>query len=381
MDLCGRRTDTSGLVCIVHEGNELRHGRRYLIGSSSKDKEVRDPLKAPDAPSDRGLDTHCKMELSNLPLEVSELIFSNVVWDGFRPELVESLTSATQCIDQLCERNRQLRELRTTARFVDCIVNRLAWKYVHITSQARAKEFIEGAHAYHMQGTVVRHLFLGDQAGRYQPARAPAFTWVSEESGKEWIEDGTFGKLLAAMPNLISLHVHLPGIHSQILSGSIIQREVASPYSLETIRCLSLYDDVNNTPSYEAVQSLISARESLSAFPSLRYLVISESEGFSNLDKLIGWSSSRVALPYAPQLKRITLEIWCPMASDLHLYNLAIYMPWTNLAILRRVPCRMSLAGTVFIGNSNRRCWCDHHKVRPDVDVPRIRVQVSFRRP
>jgi hypothetical protein len=285
------------------------------------------------------------MELSGLPLEVSELIFSNVVWDGFRPELVETLTSATQCIDWVHERNSQLRELRATARFVDCIVHRLAWKYVHITSRKRAEEFVKHVPDYHVQGNMVRHLFLGDRAGRYELARAPDYTWVSEESGKEWIEEGTLGKLLAVMPNLTSLHVHLPGIHSQIFSSSLKQRQVASPYSLETIRCLSLYDDVNNTPCYEAVASLSSARESLSAFPNLRYLVISESEGFANLDKLVGSSSSQVDVPYAPQLRRITLEKWCPMASDVHLYNLAIYMPWTNLAILRRVPLRMSLAG------------------------------------
>jgi hypothetical protein len=287
------------------------------------------------------------MELARLPLEVTELIFSNVVWDDFRPELVETLTRATQCIDRVHDRNRQLRDLRRTARFVDCIVHRLAWKYVHITSRKRAEEFIQAAPDRRVQGAVVRHLFLGDKAGRYEHARAPDYTWVSAESGQEWIQEGTFSKLLEQMPNLISLHVHLPGIHSQLLSSSIIQRNIATPYSLETIRCLSLYDDVNNTPCYQAVTSAVGARASLSAFPRLRHLVISESEGFSNLDRLIGSSSSPVALEYAPQLRQIILETWCPMASDVNLYNMAIFIPWRHLSILRRVPLRMSLAGTL----------------------------------
>jgi hypothetical protein len=295
------------------------------------------------------------MELSRLPLEVIELIFGNVVWDGFRPELVETLTGATLCIDKVHERNRQLRELRSTARFVDCIVHRLAWKYVHITSRKRAEEFVHAAPDRRMQGAVVRHLFLGDRAGRYENLRAPDFTWVSAESGKEWIEEGTFGKLLAAMPNLISLHVHLPGIHSQIFSSSITQRGT-SPYSLETIRYLSLYDDVNNTPCYQAVQSLAKAQDSLSAFPNLRHLVISESEGFANLDRLIGYSSKGVNQTYAHRLRKITLEKWCPMPIDVHLYNLAIYIPWTHLSILRRVPLRLSLAGKIHLTTLTKMC-------------------------
>ena len=100
------------------------------------------------------------MSLSTLPLEVGELIFSEVVWDGFCPELIENLNSASDCIDRVHERNRQLRALRPTARLVDCIVNRLAHKYVHITSQTRADELINTADDLRLQGAAVRHLFL-----------------------------------------------------------------------------------------------------------------------------------------------------------------------------------------------------------------------------
>jgi hypothetical protein len=187
------------------------------------------------------------MSLSTLPLEVGELIFSEVVWDGFRPELVENLNSASDCIDHVHERNRQLRALRTTAKLVDCIVNRLAHKYIHITSQTRADELINADGDLRLQGAAVRHLFLGDKSGRYHIDNAPSYKWDTAEWAKLWIESRTFYKLLKLMPNLISLHIHLPGIHSQLFGSSISTGKVAPLNALRSIRYLSLYDDINNS--------------------------------------------------------------------------------------------------------------------------------------
>src|SRR5205809_896691 len=107
------------------------------------------------------------MDLSTLPLEVSELIFGAVVWDEFSPECLETLNNTSACIGRVQERNRQLRCLRTVAKFVDRIVYRWSFKYVHITSQTRADELINGFGDLHFPGDLVRHLFLGDKIGRY----------------------------------------------------------------------------------------------------------------------------------------------------------------------------------------------------------------------
>jgi hypothetical protein len=284
------------------------------------------------------------MKLSNLPLEVSELIFREVVWDEFQPEVVEDLNSASECIDHLRERNRQLRALRPTAKFVDCIVNRLAYKYVHITSKTRAEEMINAADDRHIQGTAVRHLFLGDKSGRYHLDNGPSYSWVSAEYGKEWIDSGTFGKLLVLMPNVISLHIHLPAIHSQIFQSSVRHGMVAPLSSLNSIRCLSLYDDINNTPCYELIRRLDGVRESLSAFPNLQHLVVSESEGVRSLDKLYGFTSSQVTPKwYAPRLRTILLEKWVPVEKDVILYNFAMDIPLRYLQMSRRVPRRLSM--------------------------------------
>ena len=286
------------------------------------------------------------MKLSTLPVEVGELIFSAVVWDDFTPECVESLNEASKCINRVHERNRQLRSLRLTAKFVDCIVNRLAFKYVHITSQRRAAELINAVEDRRIPGAVVRHLFLGDKLGRYHPDNAPNYSWVTAESGKDWIEYGTFYKLLAVMPHLLSLHIHLPGIHSQIFTSVVRHGRIAPLSSLESIRCLSLYDDVNNSACYKPVRTVPGARDSLSVFPNLQYLVVSESEGLTQLDKLTASSSSQQTPQwYAPRLQRIQLEKWCPMESDFILYNLAMEIPLTELRMLRKVPRRMSMDG------------------------------------
>jgi hypothetical protein len=284
------------------------------------------------------------MKLSTLPLEVSELIFKEVVWDEFQPELVEDLNSASECINHLHERNRQLRALRPTAKFVDCIVNRLAYKYVHITSKTRADEIIDAAKDRHIQGNAVRHLFLGDKSGRYHVDNGPSYSWVSAEYGKEWIDSGTFGKLLVLMPNVVSLHIHLPAIHSQIFQSSVRHGMVAPLDSLKSIRCLSLYDDINNNPCYELIRKLEGVRESLSAFPNLQHLVISESEGVRSLDKLRGFTASQVSSKwYAPRLRSILLEKWVPVEEDIILYNFAMDIPLRYLRMSRRVPRRLSM--------------------------------------
>jgi hypothetical protein len=288
------------------------------------------------------------MSLSTLPLEVGELIFSEVVWDGFRPELIENLNTASACIDCVHERNRQLRALRTTAKLVDCIVNRLAHKYIHITSQSRADELINAPQDLRLHGTAVRHLFLGDKTGRYHIDNAPSYKWDTAESAKSWIETGTFYNLLKIMPNLISLHIHLPGIHSQIFMSSIsTSGKVAPLNALSSIRYLSLYDDINNSKCYESIKRLAPVRSSLSAFPNLQHLVVSESEGVDKLDRLIGFSASGASQPYlpAPRLRKIFLEKWCPMADDIMLYNLAMEIPLSQLEMSRRVPRRMSMQG------------------------------------
>lgn len=288
------------------------------------------------------------MSLSTLPLEVGELIFSEVVWDGFRPELVENLNSASDCIDRVHERNRQLRALRTTAKLVDCIVNRLAHKYIHITSQTRADELINAAGELRLQGAAVRHLFLGDKSGRYHIDNAPSYKWDTAERAKSWIESGTFSKVLNLMPNLISLHIHLPGIHSQIFASSISAGQVAPLDALKSIRYLSLYDDINNSKCYESIKKLAPVRNSLSAFPNLQHLIVSESEGVDRLDRLIGISTSNASqsYAYAPRLQKILLEKWCPMADDVILYNLAMEIPLSHLEMSRRVPRRMSMQGS-----------------------------------
>jgi hypothetical protein len=286
------------------------------------------------------------MKLSALPLEVSELIFSAVVWDDFSPKWVETLNKVSECIDRVHERNCQLRSLRLTAKFVDCIVNRLAFKYVHITSQRRAQELINAPEDRGIPGAVVRHLFLGDKLGRYHKDNAPNYSWVTAESGKDWIEFGTFGKLLAMMPHLVSLHIHLPAIHSQMFTSFVRHGIVAPLPSLHSIRYLSLYDDVNNSNCYEPVKSVSGARDSLSVFPNLEYLVVSESEGLTNLDRLTAFSSSQTSPQwYAPRLQKIELEKWCPMERDFILYNLAMEIPLTDLRMLRQVPRRMSMDG------------------------------------
>lgn len=288
------------------------------------------------------------MSLSTLPLEVGELIFSEVVWDGFRPELVENLNSASDCIDRVHERNRQLRALRTTAKLVDCIVNRLAHKYIHITSQTRADELINADDDLRLQGAAVRHLFLGDKSGRYHIDNAPSYKWDTAEWAKLWIESRTFYKLLNLMPNLISLHIHLPGIHSQLFGSSLSTGKVAPLNALRSIRYLSLYDDINNSKCYESIKKLAPVRNSLSAFPNLQHLIVSESEGVDRLDRLIGISTSHVSQPYAyaPRLEKILLEKWCPMADDVMLYNLAMEIPLSHLEMSRRVPRRMSMQGS-----------------------------------
>lgn len=290
------------------------------------------------------------MSLSTLPLEVSELIFTEVVWDGFTPDCVESLNAASDCIGHVHERNRRLRALRTTAKFVDCIVSRLAYKYVHITSQERAEELISAGHDQQFQGTAVRHLFLGDKSGRFHADNAPDYSWVTSESGRKWIEDGTFGRLLAMMPKLVSLHIHLPAIHSQIFSTFVREDRVAPLTSLRSIQYLSLYDDINNSSCYEPVKSVPGARDALFAFPNLRRLVISESEGFPRLDRLVGSTSSQNCRWYAPRLEKIMLEKWCPLDRDIMLYNLVMDLPLTGLRMLRQVPRRMSIYGIL-------SCW------------------------
>lgn len=287
------------------------------------------------------------MSLSTLPLEVGELIFSEVVWDGFRPELIENLNTASDCIGHVHERNRQLRALRTTSKLVDCIVNRLAHKYIHITSQTRADELISAADDLRLLGSAVRHLFLGDRSGRFHIDNAPGYKWDTAEWAKPWFESGTFYNLLKLMPNLISLHIHLPGIHSQIFTSSVTGAKIAPPNALSSIRYLSLYDDINNSKCYESVKKLVPVRTRLSAFTNLQHLVVSESEGVDRLDRLIGIAASSVSQPYAhaPRLQKILLEKWCPMADDLILYNLAMEIPLSHLEMSRRVPRRMSMQG------------------------------------
>jgi hypothetical protein len=316
---------------------------------------------------------------SNLPLEVGELIFNAVVWDGFSPESVDTLNSASECIDRVHERNRQLRALRPTAKFVDSIVNRLAYKYVHITSRERAEALVKGSSDMRVPGSVVRHLFLGDKTGRYNSVHADNYTWVTTESGREWIESGTFNKLLTLMPNLQSLHIHLPAIHSELFSSKTSQGSVAPVKSLEKIQCLSLYDDINNSHCYKTVEKAAGVRDSLSVFPSLRYLIISESEGYRLLDRFIGAVSSDTPIEYAPSLQRLSLEKWCPMGQDLILYNIAMEIPLTELNMLRRVPRRMSLDGSLaHFAEADHRCCFHHWEDRADVDLSPSRLFLSF---
>src|SRR5579862_317894 len=312
------------------------------------------------------------MALANLPPEVSELIFNEVVWNDLTPESVDTLNNASECIERISERNRQLRSLRFTAKFVDRIVNRLAYKYMHISSRKRAEELLSAADDLRLPGTFVRHLFLGDKTGRFDKEHAPSYTWVTTESGKEWIEKGTFFKILELMPRLHSLHIHLPAIHSQIFSSLMRQGSVAPLKSLEMIECLSLYDDINNSHCYGRVEKASGVRDSLSVFGRLKYLIVSESESvIGRLDRLTGHVSPETAIAYAPNLQKISLEKWCPMGQDFILYNIAMEIPLTELNISRCVPRRMSLHGKIsrcFLG-LNGRCSCHHRKDWTHSDV------------
>jgi hypothetical protein len=84
----------------------------------------------------------------------------------------------------------------------------------------------------------------------------------------------------------------LPGVHSAVLSESVPDELFAPHHALASIRCLSLYDDINNSRHYKPVQTLRHARDSLKAFKKLQSLAISESEGVNNLDRLTVMSSS-----------------------------------------------------------------------------------------
>jgi hypothetical protein len=288
------------------------------------------------------------MGFSELPPELCDLIFGDVVWDGFQPELLQNLNKTSEMIDQIHERNRQLRSLRTTAKFVDRITNRLSYKYVHITTRKRAEELIGSPPNVRLPGAFVRHLFLGDKRGRFDKQHAPSYTWVTTESASEWIEEGTFFKLLEATPGLQSLHIHLPAIHSRMFSSKLGQGSIAPLRSLETIECLSLYDDINNSHCYRRVETTAGVRDGLSAFRGLKHLIISESEGVTGrLDRLTGCVSLEKSIEYAPNLRTIFLEKWCPMGHDFILYNIAMEIPLTELNISRCVPRRMSLQGNL----------------------------------
>ena len=287
------------------------------------------------------------MNLAALPLEIAELIFAAVPWDGFSPEWVENLNKASECICFVHERNRELRALRRTAKFINHIVHRLAFKYVHIASQARAEEWINAEGDLQIPGAAVRYLFLGDKLGRFHNDNAPDYQSVTAESGRAWIQSETFWKLLALMPNLLSLHLHLPGIHSQMFSAAVRDGTVAPLTSLRSIQCLSLYDDINNSHCYTPVRSVPDARSSLSAFPNLQYLVVSESEGLPRLDRFVALvsPSNETSKWYAPRLRKIMLEKWCPMQKDIILYNLAMEITFTDVRMSRLVPRRMSMNG------------------------------------
>jgi hypothetical protein len=192
---------------------------------------------------------------------------------------------------------------------------------------------------------VVRHLFLGDKLGRFHNDNAPDYHFVTAESGQAWIQGGTFWKLLEMMPNLLSLHIHLPGIHSQIFSAAVLQCTIAPLTSFRSIQCLSLYDDINNSHCYTPVRSVPDARNSLSAFPNLQYLVVSESEGLLRLDRFVALvsPSHEMSKWYAPRLRKIMLEKWCPMERDIILYNLAMEISLTDVRMSRQVPRRMSM--------------------------------------
>jgi hypothetical protein len=284
--------------------------------------------------------------LASLPVEVVELILGAAVWDDITPECIESLNKASECIAQVHERNRRLRDLRLLAKFFDSVLWRLSFKYVHITSYARAVELLTTMGDRRLPGELVRHLFLGDRLGRYHDENAPSYTWVTSESAKHWVEGRVLAGLLTMMNQVQTLHVHLPGIHSQVFSASFIQSETISASALRTITCLSLYDDLNNSHCYHAVRSLLEARTSLAGFVSLRQLVISESEGMLALDRLTAFPSHQQAPKYSlPKMNKISLEKWCPMGHDVILYNLIIGIPLRDLWMLRKVPRRMSMDG------------------------------------
>jgi hypothetical protein len=284
--------------------------------------------------------------LASLPLEVVELILGAAVWDDFTPECIESLNKASDCIAQVHGRNRRLRDLRLLAKFFDSVLWRLSFKYVHITSYARAVELLTTTGDRRFPGELVRHLFLGDQLGRYHDENAPSYTWVTSESAKHWVEGRVLAGLLTMMNQVRTLHIHLPGIHSQVFSASFTQSETMSAPALRTITCLSLYDDLNNSHCYHAVRSLLEARTSLAGFVSLRQLVISESEGMRALDRLTAFPSHHQAPKHnLPKMNKISLEKWCPMGHDVILYNLIIGIPLCDLWMLRKVPRRMSMDG------------------------------------
>ena len=288
--------------------------------------------------------------LCTLPVEVVELIFSAVVWDDFVPECVERLNKASECIARIHERNRTLRALRLIGKFVDPILWRLSFKYVHITSHSRALELLSATGDCRLPGELVRHLFVGDRLGRYHVENAPSYTWVTSESGRYWVEWRILAGLLTLVCQLKSLHIHLPGIHSQIFSSSFIQSGTISSPALQTITCLSLYDDVNNSHCYQPVRFLREARASLSGFVKLQDLIISESEGITTLDRLTAFPSDQQPPKHnLPGMKRIILEKWCPMGHDIILYNLVMEIPLSDLRVLRKVPRRMSMDGRIWI--------------------------------
>jgi len=292
--------------------------------------------------------------LCTLPVEVVELIFGAVVWDDFSPECVESLNKASECIARVHERNQTLRALRVIAKFVDPILWRLSFKYVHITSHSRALELLSATGDRRLPGELVSHLFVGDRLGRYHVENAPSYTWVTSESGRYWVEWRILAGLLTLMSQLKSLHIHLPGIHSQIFSSSFIQSGTISSPALQTITCLSLYDDVNNSHCYQPVRSVPEARASLSGFVKLRDLIISESEGMIQLDRLMAFPSDQQPAKHnLPRMKMIMLEKWCPMGHDIILYNLVVGIPLSDLRVLRKVPRRMSMDGKVRIPSTS----------------------------
>jgi len=72
------------------------------------------------------------------------------------------------------------------------------------------------------------------------------------------------------------------------------------------------------------------------------------------LDRLTAFPSDQQPAKHnLPRMKRIVLEKWCPLGHDVILYNFVIDVPLSDLRIVRKVPRRISMDGTIWIASNS----------------------------